>query len=151
MNDEIVKIKGTEQEKKLLLDFLQKEKNEFRIRLEDVIDLQEYVKKIVDKAISYVYYDNNKIIGLLIMYANDKKDNISHISFLCVDRDYRGKHMATKLVGKAIETAKNNKMKYVELYTHIDNIIPQKIYEKLGFYKIESFKKDNIHYRKDLI
>jgi ribosomal protein S18 acetylase RimI-like enzyme len=54
-----------------------------------------------------------------------------------VDKDYRRQGIGEKLIQTAMEYAKNDNAKFVELSTAIDNYTAQSVYEKIGFKKQE--------------
>jgi len=54
-------------------------------------------------------------------------------------KEFRGKGYGTKLINKAINLAKKNKVDSIELVVNKDNKIAKMLYEKTGFKKT---KKD---------
>jgi ribosomal protein S18 acetylase RimI-like enzyme len=56
---------------------------------------------------------------------------------LYVDASYRKKGLGEKLIKAAVEFANNNKAKFIQLQTAVDNYPAQSLYESLGFIKLE--------------
>lgn len=65
------------------------------------------------------------------------------IKHLVVKKEYRNLNIATKLMKKAKEYAKNNKIKNLYLWTTPDNTVALKFYQKNGFYQIGDYAPPN--------
>jgi ribosomal protein S18 acetylase RimI-like enzyme len=90
--------------------------------------------------------DNNKIVGMLtVAVCSLPEGEKAWIEDLVVDSQYRGKGIATKLIDCAIEKAKTNGVKSVNLTSRPEKEAANKLYVKLSFEK-----RDTNVYRKDL-
>jgi GNAT superfamily N-acetyltransferase len=82
---------------------------------------------------------NNEIIGVL------ETRNNNHISLFFVKKDFHKQGIGKILFGKYLETIKNNSE--IKIITVNSSIYAEKIYEKLGFIKINEIQeKDGIKY-----
>ncbi|HIF9343134.1 TPA: GNAT family N-acetyltransferase [Photobacterium damselae] len=108
------------------LDFLDSVDLEFTPPLSNKIRFNEYYDKIMEVGNVCCYYDNNKIIGLVIFY--DNKD-IAQITLVAVDPEYRGKGIASKIIKLVL----NKINKPTRIITWESNISAIYLYKKLGF------------------
>ncbi len=76
--------------------------------------------------------NNKEIVGVIELR------DFMHISLLFVSKGYHGKGIGRELVNQAIEVCKKNY--YIRAITVNSSPYAVKIYEKLGFYKIEEEK-----------
>ena len=79
------------------------------------------------------------ISSCLCTFYNNGKADIMVIDSVQTKEEFRGKGYGTKLMDKAINLAKKNKVDSVELVVNQDNKIAKRLYKKTGFKKI---KKD---------
>ncbi|MBD3629503.1 GNAT family N-acetyltransferase [Cyclobacterium sp.] len=75
--------------------------------------------------------DVNKITGFATLAKKD--DDLADIGLLAVDKDYRGRGIATELVLSAIEKAKEEKFRSIQVVTQMDNKPAIKLYTKTNF------------------
>jgi GNAT superfamily N-acetyltransferase len=78
---------------------------------------------------------NNEIIGVLEIRNND------HISLFFVKKDFHKQGVGKILFEKYLETIKNNSE--IRIITVNSSIYAEKIYEKLGFIKINEIQEKN--------
>jgi ribosomal protein S18 acetylase RimI-like enzyme len=69
---------------------------------------------------------------------------------LYVHQDYRKKGIGERLIRIAMDFARENNSKFVELSTAVDNYTAQSLYEQVGFKKLEP-ETDFFTYRIDLM
>lgn len=112
----------------------------------------------------YVYIDNNKIKGLIVLNENqDKQYETLRWKFnsgaqlvihrLCVDPQYQGKGIAKALLKYAETYGKQNQYTSIRLDAFIHNIKACSMYEKAGYNKTGSviFRKGDFYcYEKGL-
>jgi len=139
---EIIKIESTQAH--LVYELF----NQYRIFYKQRPDI-DLAKKFIDARINnnesviFVALNNNnnsKPVGFTQLYPN--YSSVSAIknwtlNDLYVDKDYRKQGVGEKLIKKAMEYAKNQHAKFVELSTAFDNYSAQSVYEKIGFRKQE--------------
>mgnify|MGYP001281250548 CR=1 FL=1 len=91
------------------------------------------------------------LLGLIGLYTEqgDKKSKV-WLGWFCVDSNYRGKKVGSRLLDFAIDTAKAAGFGELHLYTTYDNEYKQArfLYEKRGFVKYKELKKDGSVYFK---
>lgn len=133
-----------------IINFLTKIGDDFDIHLSNRVNIEEYTKKVLKNGLAIVAEKDNKIIGILLMYANNTLTKEAYISLIGVDKLYRHQHVATKLLEEGINIAKNNDMETIKLYTHKKNINAQKMYEKNNFVQVESDREHSYCYIKQL-
>lgn len=63
-----------------------------------------------------------------------------------MDEEYRKQGIGEKRIQTAMDFATQNDAKFVELSTAVDNFTAQKLYERIGFKKLEP-EKDFFKYR----
>lgn len=100
----------------------------------------EHVKEIIETSSNYFLAAresvSHKIVGMLTLVVYRipvwKK---AWIEDLVVDKEYRGKGIATKLINHAIENAKTNRVLSLNLTSRPEKGNANKLYIKLGFKK----------------
>ena len=101
---------------------------------------EEYLQLDLTKPdrVIFVAVDNKKIIGAIVgkfftPLRISKYKKKGHISNLYINRNYRKKGIAKKLVKKTLEWLKENKVLHASLEIHGDNQPAINLYRKLGF------------------
>lgn len=105
--------------------------------------LIRYSKKF--KKVFYIIKNEDKIAGYCMYYPKlsisfkgfEKKSVISSIA---IDKNYRGKGLAEKLLKASIEEMKLNKISSILLYVNVNNLPALNLYEKIGFQKTKEIK-----------
>lgn len=99
-------------------------------------DVKDMISSSANKLFVARRTDNKEIVGMitLIVYRIPmwKKGWIEDV---VVDKEYRGKGIATKLIGAAIESAKAEGLTSVNLTSRPQREIANKLYQRLGFEK----------------
>ena len=117
--------------------------NQYRIFYKQQHDI-DLAKKFIDarlnnnESVIFVALNNNnsKPVGFTQLYPNYSSVRAIKnwtLNDLYVDKDYRKQGVGEKLIKKAMEYAKNEHAKFVELSTAVDNYSAQSVYEKIGF------------------
>lgn len=114
-----------------LLDFLNSVNEDFNPPLTEKVCLEEYVKKITEKAELIIEYVDDDIVGMVVLYCNDVISGIAYIPFCAVRKEFRGKGIARQLMMNAIKVAKDRGMSVLGI--HSNNIIAIKLYKNIGF------------------
>ena len=89
----------------------------------------------------WVYVDKNKIIGCM-GYLPDEKNNLE-IHKLYIDKDYRMKGLAKKLMLRIESIAKKYKKRKIVLWTDTRFKEAHKMYKKLNYKKMSKKRKLN--------
>ena len=109
---------------------------------ETITNFNEYIDKL-DKyarilAIMDYTYNNEQIIlneclGFCAYYCNDLNNKISFITYILINKKYRGKKFGDYLLNSAINKLKNMHFASINLCVHRDNFNAIKLYKKYGF------------------
>ena len=106
---------------------------DFPIPVSEKVDIEKYVKKLIENGCIFIAKYDEKIIGLCAGYINDLQNYKAYISILGVDSNFRKMGIAKELVAQFIKEACNNNMKKLLLETHKENISALKFYKKNDF------------------
>lgn len=77
------------------------------------IDVDLYYEKLSKLATSVVCMDGDKMVGIVAAYCNNMETKVAYIPLVCVDVEYRGQHIATELMNRAISLVKSRDRKSV--------------------------------------
>ncbi len=95
--------------------------------------------------IFYVIKSKDKIVGYCIYYLKPalsfkglKKQSV--ISSIAIDKNFRGKGYAERVLRSSIEEMKVNGISSILLYVNINNLPAIKLYKKIGFQEIKQVK-----------
>ncbi|PJJ84782.1 GNAT family N-acetyltransferase [Mucilaginibacter auburnensis] len=89
-----------------------------------------------NESVIYVALWDNKPVGFTQLYPKYSSMRAVKnwiLNDLYVDEAYRNKGIASKLIQAAMDFAKANKAKFVQLETQTDNFNAQRLYESVGF------------------
>ncbi|WP_334073083.1 GNAT family N-acetyltransferase [Paenibacillus sp. A14] len=89
------------------------------------------VEEYVNRGICYAAYLNDEIIGEYVLIKT--RPETVEIVNVAVREDYQGRGIGKKLVLHAIETAKKDNMKTVEIGTGNSGVQQLALYQKCGF------------------
>lgn len=121
---------------KQLLNFLQKVDVEFNPTLSEQVDLKAYSERLINEAcLVHECDDNGDIIGLVVIYVNDKTNSNAYIPLVAVSLNKRNQGIAKRLVKKAILVARDAGKESVGIHTN--NSIAYAMYKKMGFVDVE--------------
>lgn len=116
-------------------------KEEFKYLFEKV-DLDDYCKKLSEKAYVIVAKEQDDIIGFLAIYINDNANYVAYITLIGVSKKFQMRGYGSKLLNYANDLAKKNGMKYIRLEVDNRNEKAERFYKKNGFI-LESFSENN--------
>jgi len=120
---------------KLLL-FLQCVDRDFCPALSEKVYLPDYVRKIMENADLLLDYDEDRIVGLVVLYCNDEIKKRAYIPLVGVAVGYRNRGIARNLMTRAIQMVKEKGFKVIGI--HSNNPIAVWLYQSLGFKLMES-------------
>lgn len=109
------------------------------------VDLQCYAKKIIDNAVLFVEECHSEIVGMVVLYCNDKSREKAYIPLVGVLPDYQRRGIAKKLMQEAISYVKS--VKFKTLGIHSNNSVAISTYCKLGFTIIEQGERKYMELR----
>lgn len=95
--------------------------------------ISDYAKKIVANAIRFEAWSNGDLVGLAAMYCNDREKRVAYITSVSVLREWMGKGIATNLMRRCVEHAKEAEMERISLEVSSGNPAAIRLYEKCGF------------------
>jgi len=107
----------------------------------DIELARNYIQARLDTNESVIFValnDNSVAIGFTQLYPNYSSVRAVKnwtLNDLYVEKDYRKQGVGKELIMAALNFAKENNAKFVELSTAIDNYTAQSLYEQIGFEK----------------
>lgn len=125
----------------MLYSFIKEISDDFVQPLLDRIDVDVYYSKLKDLSSTVFCLDNQKIIGIIVIYCNDVESRYGYVSLLGVAKNYRRRHIATSLIKNAVEKAKFSGMSRMGVHTM--NTRAKDLYQKYGFKMIKSEVAEN--------
>lgn len=94
------------------------------------VDLDYDYSKVLQVNDRYKFTIENYIFGLI---KEVKNSDFAYISNVCIDKDYRGKHLGNIMLNWLIDIYKKSIFKELSLDVIIDNGAAVKLYENIGF------------------
>ncbi len=126
-----------------LKNFLLRNDQEFMTPLSETLkrfqtNIEDYARKLCTKGTIACQKHNNEICCTIIGYTNDlPEDNGSYITQVMTDPKYRNQGIATKLLKEYIYYCQKKKISYIWLTTEAKNYRAQRVYEGVGFYRVD--------------
>jgi len=106
---------------------------QFSPLLSSYVDIDNYVEKIKNNALTIEAWHNNKLIGLVACYANDIKLIEAYITNVSVLGTYSKKGIASNLLDSCIRLIQKKGFKSISLEVKNENSQAISLYEKRGF------------------
>ena len=113
----------------------------FEPPLSSYVNIQEYGKKLLGKAINFEAWHNNELIGLVSVYFNDTTNKIAFISNVSIDAGYQKKGIASILLKTAIAYGTDLGFSSLKLEVQPKNIKAVNLYKKLGFEEEKTYNE----------
>lgn len=138
-------------DKEKIYNFLLSVDKDFPVPLSDKVNLSGYVDKLLRNNATIVCREyDGKIVGSVIGYTDNLSDNMAYISIVGVLNEYRGKGIANQLILEFLNICESKKIDAVHLYTHNTNNSAIRLYDKLGFNRMnndneDESRKDDVH------
>lgn len=95
------------------------------------VSITGYSNKVHDQAFRFESWDDDKLTGLLAVYYNDRE--FAFITNISISETYAGNGIASLLINKGIEKAKNDGAAGLKLEVSKNNHPALNFYKKLGF------------------
>ncbi len=106
---------------------------------------EEVIAEYIQLSTNFVARLNAKIVGALILLRTRPKT--MEIMNISVYEEYQNKGIGRQLIGKAIEYAKESKIKTLEIGTGNPGVIQMMLYQKCGFrivgVELDYFRKNH--------
>lgn len=112
---------------------------------EKMDDFDGYIIKLSQYARNYVYMLDDKVVGMLSVYANDLGSQSAYITQLSVLKEMQGKHIGKNLLEFVVLELKKVNMKIVRLEVKKKNLHAIQFYERNGFQKEQEETKDSFY------
>lgn len=106
--------------------------------LKQRVNIEEYALKLTNYAVIFYAKLDNKIVGLVALYANDKQTQVAHIPLVVIAKDIQRRGVGKFILQEAINFSKNQDMKSIWLFVHKDNLAAIDFYKPFGFQYAES-------------
>lgn len=118
--------------------------------LSDRINLSDYAYKLIKFAdIGFVITDS-KIIGLILLYANDHESGIAHIPLVSVLPEYQGLGIGKTMISRALALSRERNMHHLWLTVEKNNLSAQHVYATNGF-RITSSSESKVKMEVNLV
>ncbi len=124
-----------------ILDHFKQCNQEFFQSLCKRVNIEKYIKKLVENSMRFEVWDKNKLIGLVAVYFNDTINYYGYVTNVSVVKQFTGKSIATELLKFTFEYAKKHNFKEIILEVATDNYSAICLYEKLNFTVSEKKEK----------
>ena len=105
--------------------------------LEKKVNVQEYSTKIFKKAVTFEAWDGDIMIGLVAAYFNDPDGQSGYVTNVSIIRTYMGKDIASILLNRCIDYAKQNSFMSISLEVVKTNHQAINLYRKFRFQEFE--------------
>ena len=127
----IVKLDYNENDKGILIDYLNETDADFGVPLSQKIDFASFAEKILSKGHVYMVSEDNTYCAMICFYCNDIIEKKAYLPILSTKACARGKGYARLLIMQMINICSLYKMKHI-LCDSI-NPIAISIYKSFGF------------------
>ncbi|WP_374330138.1 GNAT family N-acetyltransferase [Soonwooa sp.] len=118
---------------KEIFQYLTKMNTVFVPALDIITNIEQYAKKLYEKAFRIECYQDNVLCGFLACYINEEQ-NFVFVTTISVLPEYQNLGIAQQLLNKIIELSKANPaIKKIDLEVSNQNANAQKFYKKNGF------------------
>lgn len=112
--------------------------NEFTPKLSSYVDINEYSKKIYEKAERIELRIGKQMIGLIAFYINADLAFVTNVS---LENNYQGLGYGDLMIDKLMAYAENNSIRTIKLEVRNENLKAIKFYENRGFKVIQKALK----------
>ena len=102
------------------------------------VDLNIYAEKLLQFADIEIAIHENRIIGIIALYANNYQTFTAHIPFIAIDAQYQGNGIGTTMMDYALKLARKRGMKNLWLNVHIENVAGQRFFRSLGLKQLST-------------
>lgn len=97
------------------------------------ISIESYAIKVLKHATFIAIIDNGLILGLSIVYLNRKEKDFAYLTYISIDKRYRGLGLGKILLSQTLEEAKIRGFETLKLEVKKSNHIATHLYRSLGF------------------
>lgn len=97
------------------------------------VDINDYARKIVSKAMRFEAWSGDKLVGLLAVYCNDQDKLIAYITNVSVLHKWMHKGIASRMMKQCIEYLNELGMRQISLEVAVNNLPAIRLYENNSF------------------
>lgn len=101
------------------------------------VDLEVYASKLLAHANIAVVLDNEEIIGILVMYANDSSSRCAHVAIISILPSYQGQGLGRVILSRGCAFAREAGMCKIRLEVAKRNSSSRALYHSFGFDYVE--------------
>ena len=101
--------------------------------LNERANINEYAKKIFEKAMTFEAWKDNNLTGLIATYFSNLESHSAFITNVSVTKKQMGLGIASELLNSCIEYAHQNGFKEIQLEVNKENIPAINFYKKFNF------------------
>lgn len=123
--------------------------NDFIPPLDEKVNLEEYSKKLFEKAITFEAWEARHLVGLVAAYFNDPEKNSGYITSVSTNNKYSGEGVAKLLLKRCIDYAGEKNFKEIKLEVSGKNDKAIQLYKKFDFAVIET-RNDSLIMKRDI-
>ena len=105
----------------------------FSAPLSHRMEIADYAAKICAMAVTFEAWSGRTLVGLVAAYLNDRTSRIGYITNVSVVREFMGRGIATALLGRCLDKARQEGMVAVRLEVRADSHDAIRAYRKSGF------------------
>lgn len=102
------------------------------------VDIEDYAKKIVEKADTFEAWAEGKLIGLVAAYCNNFDNREVYITSVSVIESFGGMGIASQLLSSCIRHVENINFNWIKLKVNKNNKKARNLYYKYDFQEIDS-------------
>jgi len=128
---------------KELVDFIESSSNEFKPSICRRVKIDDYCKKLLEKAAIFIARENHIVVGVIAFYCNDEIQNRAYLSYFYVKADNRNQGIGQILLHKAILHSQTCGMKSMRLDISYDNRAIF-LYRRNGFRQEETKNSEGV-------
>lgn len=111
---------------------------------------EEMINQYLHTGICFIAKDSDKIVGVLIMLKT--RPMTMEIMNIAVREEFQNKGIGRQLINKAIEKAKRENIRILEIGTGNPGVIQMLLYQKCGFRIVGvDFDYFRIHYKEKMV
>ena len=127
-----------------LVDFIEISSNEFKPPLSHRMKIDDYCKKLIDKASLFIARENDIVVGIAAFYCNDQTEKQAYLSYFYVRPKNRNQGIGQMLLRKAILHSQTCGMKSMKVETWHDNRAIS-LYRRNGFRQQGTQNSHGVH------
>ena len=101
------------------------------------ISIPEYSEKIHKHATIFSIHQCEELLAFVALYCNDLGNSTAYVTMVGVSRNHRGIGLASTLIESSIQFLRTRGFKSVRLEVDKSNRNAIKLYDRLGFEKVE--------------